>query len=206
MEITRGNIEEQYQFMSDVEREEERELLHSILEDRSEAILKVLEVDYSDCLSKKLISYSTDNIGHHFLSFTFFGVVDMLNPIDEYIAEINASEAYKSHIKPKCLLCGGTLKKEETNLSEYTCEDCDCLQNEDGTVQSDIPFYLANYTTEENIEIFQNFDEAKKCSVNGMVYKATLNHENVYFEKDIGWNYEDNFELFLDEPTRIIEK
>lgn len=103
----------------------------------------------------------------------------------------------------KCVVCGGELKEEETNICDYTCKDCDCMQNANGIVFSDLPFYLANYDTDKNIEIFQDFDKAKKESINGKVYKATLNHTNVWFE-DGKWNYEDDSFLFADEPLEVM--
>ena len=65
-------------------------------------------------------------------------------------------------------------------------------------------FYIANYDTEENIEIFDNYKAALNESIDGNVYKALLNPENVYYEEDIkSWNYEDNSELFLSTPERL---
>ena len=106
----------------------------------------------------------------------------------------------------KCMLCGGELKEEtESNISDYTCEKCDCLQNENHSIYSDVPFYLANYGTDKNIEIFQDFDEAKKESINDKVFKATLNCSNVWFEDKQGWNYEDNDELFINTPYQVLK-
>lgn len=105
----------------------------------------------------------------------------------------------------KCLLCGGNLIEEtESNLSDFVCEDCDCLQDRAGHIYSDVQFYLANYGTEKNIEIFQSLEKAKKESVDGVVYTAVLNHENVWYEENIGWNYEDNSSLFLTSPIQVI--
>ena len=64
-------------------------------------------------------------------------------------------------------------------------------------------FYIANYETMKNIEIFDNFKDAKANSSNNKVYKALLNPDNVWLEKDLGWNYEDNSELFLSEPILV---
>jgi len=91
--------------------------------------------------------------------------------------------------------------KEVSNISGF------CHYGFDYEIKSNIPFFIANYCSEENIEIFQDYNEAKKESVNGMVYKAVLNHDDVWYEKDLGaWNYNDTFELFVNEPIRIIEK
>lgn len=47
-------------------------------------------------------------------------------------------------------------------------------------------FYIANYGTMKNIEIFDNFKDAKAESSNNKVYKALLNQDNVWFEEDLG--------------------
>jgi hypothetical protein len=100
-----------------------------------------------------------------------------------------------------CILCDGDLKEEaDSTIAPYTCKCCDCLQNEHGEIFSDVPFFIANYGTNENIEIFQDRDEAKKASVDGLVHTAILNHSNVWFEDGFGWNYDDDSELFLSEP------
>jgi len=107
----------------------------------------------------------------------------------------------------KCIICGGKLIKEETAIAEFTCEDCDCLQSSNEEVieiNSDVSFYIANYGTSENIEIFQNYEEAKKESIDNRVYQAILNSSDVYF--DIGlnsWNYEDVSGLFLTTPLLV---
>ena len=64
-------------------------------------------------------------------------------------------------------------------------------------------FYLANYGTMKNIEIFDNFEDAKANSSNNKVFKALLNKNNVWFEENLGWNYDDNSELFLSKPTLV---
>ena len=66
-------------------------------------------------------------------------------------------------------------------------------------------FYIANYGTMKNIEIFDNFKDAKANSSNNKVHKALLNSNNIWFEKDLGWNYEDNSELLLSKPI-LVEK
>jgi len=104
----------------------------------------------------------------------------------------------------KCLLCGGNLIEEtESELSGFVCEDCDCLQDGAGHIHSDTLFYLANYGTEKNIEIFQDLEKAEKESVDGVVYMAVLNHENIWHEENIGWKYEDDSSLFLTSPSKI---
>lgn len=65
-------------------------------------------------------------------------------------------------------------------------------------------FYIANYGTMENIEIFLDYKDAKKESINNEVYEAILNHKNVWYEDDLGWNYEDNSSLFITSPKRVI--
>ncbi len=107
----------------------------------------------------------------------------------------------------KCPLCNGKIAIEtESDMAEYVCKDCDLLMNINGNIinpKSDVTFYLANYGTMENIEIFDNFEDAKTDSSNNKVYKALLNSNNIWFEENLGWNYEDNSELFLSEPILV---
>lgn len=63
-------------------------------------------------------------------------------------------------------------------------------------------FYLANYGTNENIEIFKNYEEAKEESVNNKVYIAELDLDSVWQEDGI-WNYEDNYNLINSKPVKI---
>ena len=132
---------------------------------------------------------------------------DIIDIIDEYvnqkISDISGFCHFGYSFKVlKCVACGGLLAKEGTDISDYTCVDCDCMQNGDGTLYSDIPFYLANYGTMENIEIFQDTNKAKNKSSNGKVYRAILNGSCVWLENG-DWNYEDKSDLFLETPTEI---
>lgn len=56
-------------------------------------------------------------------------------------------------------------------------------------------FYVANYGTEENIEIFKNFFQAKSESVDDIVHIGKFNMDRVWIEDDIGWNYDDVSDL-----------
>lgn len=107
----------------------------------------------------------------------------------------------------RCPLCNGKIIIEtESNMAEYVCKDCDLLMDISDNIihpRSDIIFYLANYGTMKNIEIFDNFEDAKTESSNNKVYKALLNPDNVWFEENLGWNYEDNSDLFLYEPILV---
>lgn len=111
--------------------------------------------------------------------------------------------------KNKCPLCGGEVIEEtESDIAEFVCEDCDCLMDISDdviTLKSEVPFYIANYNTTENIEIFTEFAEAKAESIDGNVYKALLSEDCVWFEKDLGWNYEDCSELFQETPYLVKE-
>jgi hypothetical protein len=92
------------------------------------------------------------------------------------------------------------IEDEISNMSGF------CHKGFNYKIESDIPFFITNYGTEENIEIFQDYSEAKRESANGEVFKAKLNSNNVWFEEDLGWNYDDSSDLFIDEPFKIIEK
>ena len=132
---------------------------------------------------------------------------DVVEIIDEYVNEKISDISGFCHFGYSlniltCVICGGLLTKEETNISDYTCVDCDCLQDADGTIHSDIVFFLANYGTEKNIEIFQDLDKAKNESSDGKVYKAVLNSDHIWFE-DGNWNYEDKSDLFIEVPIEV---
>jgi len=98
-----------------------------------------------------------------------------------------------------CLLCGKEISFKD-NSEKRSCTDCDLIQDLEGNIYSDIPFYLANYNTLKNIEIFQKLEQAKEFNPDNPVYKAVLNHERVWYEKDFGWNYENTSDLFLETP------
>ena len=110
-------------------------------------------------------------------------------------------------MKTKCPLCGGKIVKEtESQIAEFVCTDCDCLMDiSDKTIhiKSDAKFYMANYGTDENIEIFTDYEAAKKNSVDGIVHCAILSSSCVWYEPDLGWNYEDNIDLFQETPYLV---
>ena len=132
---------------------------------------------------------------------------DIVDIIDDYVNQKISDVSGFCHFGYslnilKCVACGGFLAKEDTNSCDYTCIDCDCMQSGDGTLCSDIPFYIANYGTMKNIEIFQDINKAKEESADGKVYQAILNGSRVWLEND-DWNYEDTSDLFLKSPTEI---
>ncbi|WP_152633284.1 hypothetical protein [Aliarcobacter butzleri] len=106
-----------------------------------------------------------------------------------------------------CPLCGGNIKKEkESTIAEFVCISCDCLMNINDrtiTLKSDASFYLANYGTTENVEIFTDYAEAKKNSVDGIVHKAILSSDCVWYEDGLGWNYEDCSHLYSKTPCEV---
>ncbi len=108
-----------------------------------------------------------------------------------------------------CMFCDGKLKQASTVLNTlftHVCVKCDCninIKEETINLLTDKKFYIANYDTMENIEIFTSFDEAKDESTNDEVYEAILNHKNVWYENGIGWNYEDNSNLFITTPVKV---
>jgi len=64
-------------------------------------------------------------------------------------------------------------------------------------------FYISNYGTMENIEIFKDFNEAKENSINCEVYLVDLNSNHIWEEDGIGWNYNDCSDLFLTTPVLV---
>lgn len=75
--------------------------------------------------------------------------------------------------------------------------------------KSDYSFYIANYGTNENIEIFQSFDKAQNFSIDGKVHYAQLDSELVYLEEfnsGVEWNYEDKADLFVSSPVEVLKE
>jgi len=109
----------------------------------------------------------------------------------------------------KCPICGGEIVDEvEIDCGYKVCKDCDCIYTilEDKLYQpySDVTLYIANYGTDENIEIFNNFKEAKEYSIDSKVHKALFNGSNLWYE-EIGWNYYDKYDLFLETPYEVFK-
>ena len=70
-------------------------------------------------------------------------------------------------------------------------------------LKDDIQFFIANYLSEEPIRIFDYCLAAKENSVNGLVYKAIVNHKLIKRKDETEWVYEkDDFDLLIDEPKR----
>lgn len=63
-------------------------------------------------------------------------------------------------------------------------------------------FYLANYASDSNVEIFKNFAEAKEESVNE-VHMAKLNMNRVWLENNTMWYYEDKSDLYQTSPIEV---
>lgn len=113
-----------------------------------------------------------------------------------------------SNIVENCMFCGGKIEKEDlSDISEFKCVDCDCLMDIDEDkieLKSDMKFYLANYGTEENVEIFTSYDEALNESINDEVHEAVLNYDCIWYDHDLkAWNYEDDSNLFLSTPLKV---
>jgi len=79
-----------------------------------------------------------------------------------------------------------------------------CHEGFDYDLKDDIPFFIANYLSEEPIRIFDCYLAAKGNSVNGLVYKAIVNHELIKRKDETEWVYEkDDFNLLIGEPKRV---
>lgn len=144
--ITKDNIAEYYEFMSDEDIENNLKVVSDMLKERSIVLFKLLFgssfVDVSKIENHVKSNVFSDGVFHGdsnifsyciFYSISYFGVKDTLKPIDEYIAEIKGSEAYKAHILV-CILKrieaeneknGFPMSKDDTNekiidiLSDY---------------------------------------------------------------------------------------
>ncbi len=109
--------------------------------------------------------------------------------------------------KNQCPLCGGEIIKEtESDIAEFVCSDCDCLMDISDDIislKSEATFYIANYGTMENIEIFTDFEDAKKESIDGNVYCALFSEDCVWYKKGLGRIYEDCSDLFQETPYLV---
>jgi hypothetical protein len=64
-------------------------------------------------------------------------------------------------------------------------------------------FYISNYGTEMNLNIFKTYEEAKEDSCNSVVHTTDVNEEFVYQEDDGQWNYEDTSVTFEDDFIKV---
>lgn len=132
--ITKDNIHLYYEFMSDEDIKKYRHIIMPMFNDRLEIINKSIKLD------AMYISA---------ISLSVFGIKDTLKPIDEYIAEIKATEEYRAYISSKLaqqpyppFFCGFEIEKGNVmgyiNFSDVWCEfvknvkiDIPTLINED---------------------------------------------------------------------------
>lgn len=102
VQITKDNIVDYYEFMSD-----DNLFVHygivdykSIFKVRSNQICEILKISTSEFFdyARKISFDKKDDFCEYVIGFMFFGVKDTLKPIKEYIAEIKASDGYKEYI------------------------------------------------------------------------------------------------------------
>lgn len=95
--ITKDNIRLYYEFMSDEDKKDYRFLISPILFTR---FYRISEMDFLSSLEPSEFSLITKdkNSGDLLIGSAIFNVWDTLKPIDEYIEEIKASEAYKAYV------------------------------------------------------------------------------------------------------------
>jgi hypothetical protein len=55
-------------------------------------------------------------------------------------------------------------------------------------------FYISNYKTRDNMEIFKTIREAKKRSVNGKIHQSLFNNNKVYLDGSV-WKYNNGPDL-----------
>ena len=108
--ITKDNIAQYYEFMSDEDKKAHKSVLHSLHGERWDAIWAFMEQDSLIFDSGEGLDYSIldnnynpiifniDTVSYY-LGASYFGVKDTLKPIDEYIAEIKGSSEYIKEIK-----------------------------------------------------------------------------------------------------------
>jgi len=107
--ITKDNIAEYYEFMSDEDLIKNKTIISDIFDSRKNTIppfFKDIDLKSKGSWcgvegfnnSKQEIVLLPMTYGHYTLKQVIFGVKDTLKPVDEYIAEIKASEEYKNYI------------------------------------------------------------------------------------------------------------
>lgn len=117
---------------------------------------------------------------------------------EEILYDVFLKDSNENDLEDIEILDGGVYEVEEITIESIT-EALNFILEEDLDSNQ---FYLANYGTNENIEIFKSFEEAKKESIDNKVYLAELDADSVYEEDGI-WNYEDNYNLIISTPTEI---
>jgi hypothetical protein len=128
--ISQDNIHLYYQFMSDEDMYENISAIMDVLNTRQRDIEIALNARLIEPI-REIIHFNGNPIGH-----SVFGIKDTLKPIDEYIAEIKASEqyqAYASGLEKSASLeqsaaehkaaCG--LSQEEIQATIYDTKDVD---------------------------------------------------------------------------------
>lgn len=144
------------------------------------------------------------NQGHKGLDLL---VID-LNKKDEVNNILSISQEDKNYSK-KELLVSGILeanKSIENYAKEVYLNDIVKQYENSNNELKDNEFYIANYGTDENVEIFKSFDEALEESINNEVHKCFLDKNSVYQEKDGSWNYNDNYALFVTKPVVVLKE
>ncbi len=99
--INKDNISLYYEFMSDEDIEKCSDLLNNTLLDRFRLIRQ--KIKFKDKAFTPLKDYDMDIAlkSNNYIYISFFGIKDTLRPINEYIAEIKESEAYKRYMAKK---------------------------------------------------------------------------------------------------------
>jgi len=90
--ITKDNIHQYYEFMSDDDLEKYKQILNSIFTDRYSYLYDKIKIKL-DMLEIKTL------FGSFHVGLKLFKMKDTLKPIDKYIEEIKASNEYKEYIK-----------------------------------------------------------------------------------------------------------
>ena len=96
LKITKNNIADYYEFMSSKDKNKNARLISAILFERCYS--KEFDRFLKEIPMEVLLKNSCDRaFGDLLVETSYFGIRDTLKPIDEYIAEIKESEAYKEY-------------------------------------------------------------------------------------------------------------
>jgi hypothetical protein len=156
--ITKDNIAEHYESMDDEDKRKFGDIISDNLQKRINALMIRLSIDRHTIFNNKNIAQVEMLNSKHITALTLFGAKDTLKPIDDYIAEIKASDEYRKYV----------VKDEDaTILSKDECQSLlKNLVHTRGAISGiehtlkmiakiDIKLSLADMPTEENDIRFQ---------------------------------------------------
>ena len=157
LKVTKDNIADYYEFMSDEDLHNYKVQLSELLEDRLGKIWvnlgfksdfpdvspPIMPYDFSNYLQGVYAVMGTSKMPYQII----FGAKDTLKPIDEYIQDIKASNEYQEYILIKA-------------ISDYTKEDIGKIKNMylDNTDKEEVENFRSDLSYNKEYELLELFD------------------------------------------------